>query len=149
MNRCQFSTRSLLVLTAIVSVVLAVAVRMPAVFQVALMVAAPVLFVVAIFQSANFATSDRRPRLALVAWTALGSFFAIYSFAIYWFGLQGQESVSAFAVVLFCVMAGCCLICLAEAWRSFNLIGASRSDADSTGVQTPESAGGRTNYEKR
>jgi len=81
-SRWQFSTRHLLVLTAIVSVVLSVAVRMPVFFRVVLAFTAPVLIVVAVLQSANFATSDRRPRLAVVVWLALGSVYATVALCV-------------------------------------------------------------------
>jgi hypothetical protein len=140
MNRWQFSTRHLLVLTAIVSVVLAIAVRMPTFFRVVLAFTAPVLIVVAILQSANFATSDRRPRVALAAWCALGSFFALYSYAILWLGLRSVRPVPGGAIVLFCVMAGCCATCIVQAWRSYKLIGRSTAVADSSRKQAPASA---------
>jgi hypothetical protein len=140
MNRWQFSTRHLLVLTAIVSVVLAIAVRIPTFFRVVLAFTAPVLIVVAILQSANFATSDRRPRVALAAWCALGSFFALYSYAILWLGLRSVRPVPGGAIVLFCVMAGCCATCIVQAWRSYKLIGRSTAFVDSSREQAPASA---------
>ena len=81
-KRWQFSTRSLLLLTAIVSAILALAVSLPIWFQAMIWVAIPVLIVVALFQSANFLTSDRRPRLAILSWTMLAGFFGFYSAAI-------------------------------------------------------------------
>ena len=118
--RWQFSTRSLLVLTALISVVLSVAVRMPTIFRVVLAFTAPVLIMVAILQSANFATSDRRPRLAVIAWLALASFFAFYCSAILHLAWQ-NESVGP--LIPFAIMAGCCATCAAQVWRSFRLIG--------------------------
>jgi hypothetical protein len=129
MNRWQFSTRHLLVLTAIVSVVLAVAVRMPVFFRVMLAFTAPVLIVVAVLQSASFATSDRRPRLAVLAWLALGLFFAFYCTMILILAWQ-HESVGP--LFPFAFMASCCAICVAQAWRSLRLIGSKASAENAT-----------------
>ncbi len=74
MKRWQFSTRSLLALTTILSIVLAFSVRVPMLFRVVLILAAPVLLLIAIFYVANFSTSDRRPRVSLLAWALLGVF---------------------------------------------------------------------------
>jgi hypothetical protein len=138
-NCWQFSTRHLLVLTAIVSVILAVAVRMPAFFRVVLAFAAPVLIVVAILQSANLATSDRRPRLAVVAWLALGSFFAFYCYAILHIAWQNERVGS---LIPFAIMAACCATCIAQAWRSFQLIGKPPADADSIDARASGSMSG-------
>ena len=123
-SRWQFSTRSLLVLTALVSVVLAFAVKMPAVFQVMLLLAALVLVVVAIFQTANFATSDNRPRLAVVAWLLLTSFFVIYCAGIAMsLTLRAPTSVTPGWLSLFGVMATCAVLSVYRACRSFRQIG--------------------------
>ena len=127
-SRWQFSTRHLLVLTAIVSVVLSVAVRMPVFFRVVLAFTAPVLIVVAVLQSANFATSDRRPRLAVVVWLALGSFFAFYCAAILNAAWQYENVATLFP---FAIMAACCATCFAQAWRSLRIIGKTPVDDDS------------------
>lgn len=122
MNRWQFSTRHLLVLTAIVSVILAVAVRMPAVFQIALMVAAPVLFIIAVFQSANFATSDRRPRLAAISWSLMATFFALFALLCFGTSAHARKEMVGFPVFLGLTMAGCCLVCIHQALLSIRTV---------------------------
>lgn len=137
-RRWQFSTRNLLVITAIVSAVLAVAVRLPFFFAICLWIAAPTLLLIAVLQSANFATSDHRPRLALLAWIALGSFFALFAFAILLWMLNGREMISGFAVFGFAVMTVCCGTCLFRAVRCGCLIASSRTGGDSSAVAMPE-----------
>jgi hypothetical protein len=122
-DRWQFSTRGLLVLTAIVSFVLAFAVRLPTVFTVILLIAAPVLLLIAVFHTANFATSDRRPRIALLSWLMFATFFALYSSAILSAGLQNERGVSGGAIFGLSIMCLCCVICLLRAWQSFRLLG--------------------------
>lgn len=139
MKRWRFSTRALLVVTAIVSAVLAVAVRLPTVFTVCLMIAAPTLLIIAVLQSANFATSDRRPRLALVAWMVLAAFFSLYSFAILKMGVLGEDGVSGFAVFGLAIMLLCLTTCLAQAWKSWRRIGRSPTVADSVPIDASES----------
>jgi hypothetical protein len=139
MSRWQFSIRGLLVVTAIISAVLAVAVRLPAFFKVCLLIAAPtLLLMIAAFQSANFATSDRRPRFALFAWIALGSFFACYSFAILKASLRDEDGVSGFAVFGLAIMSICCITCLARAWQSYRMVRRSSTAADSVPIDPSE-----------
>lgn len=131
MERWQFSVRSLLVLTAILSLVLAFAVNLPGLFKIMLIVAAPVLLIAAILQSANFATSDRRPRLAVLSWSLLGAFFAVYAVAIIRLLVQaGGDRVDGPLLGL-AIMAICCLACAYHAYRSFMLIGRSGHDPGS------------------
>jgi hypothetical protein len=118
-KRWQFSTRSLLLLTAIVSAILALAVSLPVWFQVMMGVAIPVLIVVALFQSANFLTSDRRPRLAMLSWTMLAGFFGFYSAAILsLYYARAPESDEITSRIMFGVMATCSVICVIRACRS-------------------------------
>ena len=116
--------------------VLAVAVRLPLFFAIFLWIAAPTLFLIALLQSANFATSDHRPRLALLAWIALGSFFALFTFAILLWMLNSGEVISGFAAFGFVVMAVCCGTCFVRAVHSGRLILRSRNDGDSSAVAT-------------
>lgn len=104
MKRWQFSIRSLLVLTAVVSLILAFAVKLPDAFRAALLAAVPVLLLVAIFQAANFATSERRPAVSLVSWTLFGGFFAFYSL-----------TYASWSSVLLGVMTTCALLCFYRA----------------------------------
>jgi len=118
-KRWQFSTRSLLLLTAIVSAILALAVSLPIWFQAMIWVAIPVLIVVALFQSANFLTSDRRPRLAILSWTMLAGFFGFYSAAIlslYFARTPASDEITS--RIMFGVMATCSVICVIRALRS-------------------------------
>jgi hypothetical protein len=133
-RRWQFSTRWLLVVTAIVSFVLAVAVRLPVFFKGCLLVAAPTLLLIALFQSANFATSDRRPRLALMAWLALGAFFAFFTFAIVMSSIRSEDRMWGFTVVGFAVMSLCCAVCLAKAWKSLLLVLSPPDRVDSVAI---------------
>jgi hypothetical protein len=138
MSRWQFSIRGLLVVTAIISVVLAVAVRLPTFFTVCLLVAAPTILIVAVLKSANFATSDHRPRLALLVWIALGSFFACYSFAILITGLQDEDGIAGFAVFGLAIMSISCVTCLARAWESYLLVGRPSTATDSVPIDPSE-----------
>jgi hypothetical protein len=122
MNRWRFSIRSLLVLTATLSIVLAFAVNLPELFRVALVIASPVLLIVAILQAANFATSDRRPRLSVLSWILLGTFFALYSAAIFrmLFEVGGQDL--DWPYIMLGLMSTCCLVCIFRACRSYMLV---------------------------
>src|SRR5262245_55254560 len=82
-SRRQFSTRSLLILTAIASLFLAFAVKLPEVFKFALVGLAVALVIVATLKSAFIVTSDRRPRVALLSWTILLALFAIFSTGLF------------------------------------------------------------------
>ena len=125
-SRWQFSIRGLLVLTAIVSLVLAFAVNLPDVFRIMLIVAAPVLVVAAVLQSANFATSDRRPRLSVLSWSVLGAFFAMYAVALFRLLFQPGVDDDGGLFIGLGLMGGCFLICMYRAYRSYLLIGRSR-----------------------
>jgi len=129
-RRWQFSIRSLLVLTAVTSLVLAVAVRLPMFFRVALLISVPVLLVVAVLQSANFATSDRRPRFALLSWTSFAAFFVLFALAIVRAGL------SYASLVALCLMLACSIACVVQARRSYLLIGRSPIAIDSMQSRT-------------
>jgi membrane protease YdiL (CAAX protease family) len=136
-KRWQFSTRSLLLLTAVVSAVLALAVSLPIWFQVMIWAAIPVLIVVALFQSANFLTSDRRPRLATLSWTMLAGFFGFYSAAIlslYFARAPASDEVTS--RIMFGVMATCSVICVIRACRSLLHILSGRTNETSgdTGI---------------
>ena len=112
---------------------------MPTFFRVVLAFTAPVLIVVAILQSANFATSDRRPRLAVLSWLALGLFFAFYCSVILQMAWQSE---SAGPLIPFAIMAACCATCLAQAWRSFRLIDKPSADDDSMDGRASDSMTG-------
>jgi hypothetical protein len=119
-HRWQFSTRSIFVLVAVLSAVLAFAVNLPEVFQGLLLMAVPICIVIAILQSANFATSDRRPRLATISWALLAVFFALFCRGIWsLFINQAPASDDVASLILFGVMATCCAICAYRAWRSY------------------------------
>ncbi len=123
-RRWQFSIRGILFLTAIVSGVLAFAVRMPAFFQAILIAAVPILFVVGLLQGANFATSDRRPRMAVVVWSLLGLFFALYTGALVWqlFRIDFDAgSVPPFLLGIG-IMGGSFLVCVFRAYRACRLV---------------------------
>jgi hypothetical protein len=129
-KRWQFSTRSLLLLTAIVSAILALAVSMPIWFQAMLIAAVPVLIVVALLQSANFLTSDRRPWLAMLSWSMLAGFFGTYSAAIlslYFARAPASDEVTS--RIMFGVMATCSVICVIRACRSLLHLLSARTSA--------------------
>jgi hypothetical protein len=123
-RRWQFSIRGILFLTAIVSGVLAFAVRMPAFFQSLLIAAVPILFVVGLLQGANLATSDRRPRMAAVAWSTLGLFFAFYPGALVWQLFQiefDSRSLPPFLLSIG-IVGGSFLACVFRAYRACRLV---------------------------
>jgi hypothetical protein len=141
MKRWQFSTRSLLFLMAMVSAVLAFAVSLPDVFRYFLLVASVSLFVAALLQSANFLTSDRRPLLAMLAWSILGMFFALFAFLCFRAVLVlGMTDVIAIGLGL--VMGSCCMVCGYRALRSFLLIW--RRDAEAATARSAANDGSRT-----
>jgi hypothetical protein len=121
--RLQFSIRGILFLTAIVSGVLAFAVRMPAFFQVSLIAAVPILFFVGLLQGANFATSDRRPRMAIVAWSMLGLFFALFTSLIVCVLFQADLNLRMLPPLLIGigVMGGCFIVCARQVHRAYGL----------------------------
>jgi hypothetical protein len=122
-SKWQFSTRSLLLLTAVVSIILAVAVRLPDFFRIVLLSAAPVLVLIAIFQSANFATSDRRPLLASLSWALFAAFFGAFAFAIAYANLPLERPEDVLGPIIpFGIMAGCCLVAARRAYRSCRLL---------------------------
>jgi hypothetical protein len=120
-SRWQFSIRGLLLLTALVSAALAVFVNVPGIVRVVLTTAAAVFVVIAVIQSANFATSDQRPLLAAISWALLAVFFAAFCAAIvrpYLMNAESSDSPGGFVFFSFAVMAACCLTCLFRAGRS-------------------------------
>jgi len=139
MKRWQFSIRSLLFLMAAVSLILAFAVTLPEIFKLLLIVAAAVLFVVGLLQSANFATSNRRPRLAVVSWSLLGLFFALLALLCLRV-LVASETADVVMIFLSGTMSACCLVCVVNAFRSFRQIG--RGDAQATTAKLPTSDSG-------
>lgn len=130
-RRWQFSVRGLLVLTAIVSFVLAFAVTLPIAFRWMLIVAAPVLILAAILTSANFATSESRPRLALISWSVLGAFFGLYAFAVACAVIQSGDGEVAGPLLGFSILVVCFVACVVRGFRCCRLIGAAKSDAGS------------------
>ena len=131
MRHWQFSIRGILFLTAIVSGVLAFAVRMPTFFQALLISAVPILFIVGLLQGANFATSDRRPRMAIVAWSLLGLFFAFYTGALFWQLSQTEFDFHALPPFFLgiSIMGGSFVVCIFRAYRACGLVSAS-ADGD-------------------
>lgn len=123
-TRWQFSICGILFFTAIVSGVLAFAVRMPAFFQALLISAVPILFFVGLLQGANFATSDHRPRIAIVAWSLLGLFFAFYSGALFWQLFQVEFDFHTLPPFLLgiSIMGGSFAVCVFRAYRACRLV---------------------------
>ncbi len=123
-HRWQFSIRGLLFLTAILSAFLAFAVRMPAFFKVVLIAAVPICVVVGVLQGANFATSDRRPRMSLLAWSLLGLFFALYTLALFQtlFEIDDRSHALPPTLLGISVMGGSLVVCVFRAYRSYTLI---------------------------
>lgn len=122
-GRWQFSVRGLLFATALVAGVLAVAVQLPTLFQVALIVTSIGCFFAAVMWTANFATSDRRPLLAVVSWTLFGAFFSLYAVAVALLAREYNDASVAptWGFVLggiAAVMAVCALVCFFRARRS-------------------------------
>jgi hypothetical protein len=121
-SRWQFSVRALLLFTALVAAVLSVAVKLPDVFQVALIVIAAVSLFAAIMCTANFATSDMRPRLATISWLVFAAFFS--TFAAIGFHVAYESTMSGYeldvvAAGIVAVMAVCASICFYRGGRSF------------------------------
>ena len=71
-HRWQFSLCALLVVTAVVAVVVSVAVRMPPLLR---LIAGVVCFLFVVIQALEFATSERRPTLAAFSWVLFGLLF--------------------------------------------------------------------------
>jgi CHASE2 domain-containing sensor protein len=122
-RRRQFSLRGVMFLTAIVSAILAFAVRLPAIFQGMLIAAVPICIVVGLLHGANFATSDRRPRLSLIAWVVLGMFFALYSVALFRVLFDINADINPLPPTLgICVMGSCLAVCVYRTYRAYMLI---------------------------
>jgi hypothetical protein len=120
-RRWRFSMRSLLLLMALLSVILAVAVNVPELVKIVLLIAAPVLVVIAILQSANYATSDHRPRLATFSWTLLAVFFVLFSALFLRVHLANallSEDGTGW-LWIFAVMVVCGFVSMYRACRSF------------------------------
>jgi hypothetical protein len=118
-RRHQFTIRGLLLITALVSVVLAFAVRVPLAFQISLIVAAITLVVVMMLKSASFATSERRPRIAAISWTLLALFFALFSLISCGASIHLLDDRLVLVPVFLCAsMTGCCLVSVCQATRA-------------------------------
>src|SRR5262245_27935807 len=139
-SRWQFSVRFLLVLTAILSFVLAFAVKLPDVFQILLVLFGPVLLLAAMLKSANFLTSERRPLLSAISWSMLAAFFGVYVLGLVrllflpWPG-------DAYGLLLgIAIMVICFLACAIRTYRSYQLVGHWRPDTGSESEQLPPHA---------
>ena len=119
MKRWQFSIRGLLVLTTVVAAALTIAIRLPGLFWFLVFVTATVSLLVAIFQSANFMTSDRRPRLSTLSWTLLGTFFALYVAGMLGLFDDPLHSTSPEQQGMGMIMAACSIVCFYRAARSW------------------------------
>ena len=113
--RWQYSLRTLLAVMAVVAVVVTVAVRVPPVFRV---ISGVVLFLLAVIQALEFATSERRPLLAAFSWLLFGLTFLsigllVWSSALFFGGELWKEEI-AFLML----MSGCSLICLFQAGKA-------------------------------
>jgi hypothetical protein len=142
----QFSIRSMLLFTSAVAAVLAVAVRLPTFFQVALFVASIGCVLAAIFWTANAATADSRPRVAAVSWLAFGFYFSIYVVIVSGAVARdrsvvtenlrnGRDTNDIFLAASVGVMAACALVCFYRAMRAFVL--AKRLVATDNGIADP------------
>ena len=121
-RRWQFTIRGMLLFTAIVSSMLCFAVKLPLLFQITLVVIAIGCFLSAILWTANFATSDRRPWLAILSWSAFGSFFLFFAAAALLStvnSLARGYGLDYMAAGLFGVMGICSVICGFGAVRAF------------------------------
>lgn len=123
----QFSVRGLLIFTAVISVVLAVAVKAPLFFLSAVLTASLSIGLILIFHTANFVTSVSRPRLTLLAWSLIGTFFACFTFLLLNVAIELAENggfgdVPLILFLFVAVMTTCFLLCVFQAARSFSLI---------------------------
>jgi hypothetical protein len=119
LSQWRFSIRGMLVLTALLSIVLAVGVNFPELVLAALAIAAPVAGLMLVFQLANFVTSERRPRIATLSWALLAMFFGLYAIAISPIGLvRADPAESLLPLAFFAVMASCCVVCIHRACRA-------------------------------
>jgi hypothetical protein len=130
LRRLQFSTRSLFVLTEIASVISAVVVKWPVALRILLILAAIVFLIAGMFKCAILATSDRRPRFAIVSWTVLAGFFLLFSVSTY--RLLFNDDLILIPPV-FCIMVCCLITCIAGACRSYSLIGQNSNADDRVG----------------
>jgi hypothetical protein len=122
-QRWQFSIRSLLLLTAGVSVFAAFAANVPGFVQVMLLITAPVLILIAILQSANFLTSDRRPILAAISWSLFAGFFALLAAEGLFMHIAEPRLTEPTGTFLwFGVMSACSLMSGYRAYRSLRQI---------------------------
>jgi hypothetical protein len=89
----QFSLRALLLATAIVSAILAIAVNAPMLFAVTAMAVFAGAIVQGIGMGMTYATSEKRPLLATVSWIA----FTLFFFAVGYAFLNAQLLVPGYA----------------------------------------------------
>jgi hypothetical protein len=115
-RRLQFSVRALLLLTALVAVVLAVAVQLPLLFWVSVGIGAILLALQSLVWSVSFATSERRPRLAVISWMLFGGVFTGIGLLV-WSILQsnGAAAVDSRELAFYILMGVCTLVCLVRA----------------------------------
>jgi hypothetical protein len=122
MSRWQFSVRGMLLFTALVAAVLSVAVKLPDVFRVALIVIAAVSLLAAIMWTANFATSDTRPRLATISWLAFAAFFSAFAtigFQVAYESMMAGYELDVVAAGIVAVMSVCASLCFYRGGRAF------------------------------
>jgi hypothetical protein len=115
-SRIRFSLRSLFLATAILAVLLTIAVRIPILFVVIIISLAIGGFLQGISRGASYATSEKRPLLATIAWIAFGAFF-IGLARVLVVGFEGTFPV----FVLICFLA-CAGICLFRAWHALLVV---------------------------
>jgi hypothetical protein len=119
--RWQFSLRTMLLATAILSAMLAVAVNVPILFYVALSAALTAAGLQAAAWSMTRLTSQNRPLVAMVAWLIFGLFFLAMA-AAFWAPVAGDAASPGLLVLLGLVPLACALHCFVAAWRMLILV---------------------------
>jgi hypothetical protein len=118
-RRWQFSLRALLIAMTLVSIVLAVAVKQPLLFWIAVVATSAALGLQGIAWIMTFATSRRRPLIATVAWFLFGVFFVLMAavFATALYSHVGEEPASPVWIAGLLVPGACALRCFYESVR--------------------------------
>jgi apolipoprotein N-acyltransferase len=118
-RRRQFSLRALLILTTLLSVILALAVNFPYWFWIVALAAAMLAGLQAIVGFMTRVASIYRPPIALIAWLYYALFFVFLTWA-YWIFLDNYSETRArpTPVAMCLIPAVCALHCFLNSWRT-------------------------------
>jgi hypothetical protein len=120
MNRWQFSLRTLLLVTVILSVVLAIAKRAPEIVKYsALVCGTGILIIEGPARLLNLLVSERHPRWSALLWVLIGSGLLAAAAGLTWTLATGQVSREPWKLVLVAALYFCLsLLCYRMSFRA-------------------------------